>query len=208
MRGSLRELPEAAPARLLGHAPILDAVEYQREAWQLYSRITLTAGEKLHATANSLSFSVDRELIAMLRENDSFHITRTPRGGLGLSVMRDGRLIAAAGAVSYVPLGPDVSVHTPGDLVAQAEKIFQARDRQYLMIPYPMEVTVEGATRIIHSGRLRMGPYELSVRHGVARGLPGVDASVSIERCGVCPDAAAFVSAGLLEQTGEVKIVP
>ena len=75
------------------------------------------------------------------------------------------------------------------------------------MIPYPMELTLEGATRVIHSGRLRMGPYEISVRHGVARGLPGVDASVSIERCGVCPDAAAFVSAELLEQTEEVKIV-
>lgn len=208
IRGVLRELPEADPARLLGHAPTLEAVEYQREAWQLYSRITLTASETLHAIASSLSFSVDRELIAMLRENDSFHISRTPRGGLGLSVIRDGNLIAAVGAVSYVPLGPDVSVHTPGDLVAQAEKIFQARDPNYLMIPYPTELTVEGATRIIHSGRLRMGPYEISVRHGVARGLPGVDGSVSIERCGVCPDAAAFVSAELLEQTGEVKIVP
>ena len=129
MRGFLREPLGQAPERLVGHAPILETVEYQREAWQLYSRITRSRRrEKLHASASSLSFSVDRELVAMLRENDSLNITRTPRGGFGLSVIRDGNLIAAVGAVSYVPLGPDVSVHTPGDLVAQAEKIFQRRD--------------------------------------------------------------------------------
>ena len=108
MRGFLREPPGPDPERLLGHIPILEAVEYQREAWQVYSRITLTPGEAQYAIAKSLSFSVDRELFAMLRENDWLHISRTPRGGLGLSVIRGGNLIAGAGAVSYVPLGPDV----------------------------------------------------------------------------------------------------
>jgi hypothetical protein len=207
MPGGLREPPNGDPLRLIGHTPTLEAVEYQREAWQLYSRITIRAGKKIHAHARSVSFSVDRELIAMLRENDSFHITRTPRGGLGLSVIRDGELIAAAGAVPWVPLGPDVTVRYPGDLARDAEKIFQTRDPEYVFAPWPVELTVEGTIRLINSGRLRMGSYEITVRHGFFQGLPGVDSSVSIERYGVCPELAAFVTAELLEQTGAVKVV-
>jgi hypothetical protein len=87
-------------------------VEYHREQLQLLCRVTLTATEK-HAIASSFWFNVDRELIAMLRGSDVLHISRTHRAGLGLSVLRDGQLIAAAGAVMHVPLGT-VSVRHPG----------------------------------------------------------------------------------------------
>src|SRR5215216_2389504 len=42
MEGSLTRPPELDDRRLLGHVPILEAVDYQKEDWQLYSRITLT----------------------------------------------------------------------------------------------------------------------------------------------------------------------
>ena len=47
IRSFLREPLEADPARLLGHAPILEAVEYQREAWQLYSRMFVFTDKRL-----------------------------------------------------------------------------------------------------------------------------------------------------------------
>jgi hypothetical protein len=105
MQGMLRKPIEGDQERLLGHTPLLQTVEYYREKWQLLCRITLTATEKTHARASSFSFNVDRELIAMLRGNDVLYISRTHCAGLGLSVLRDGELVAAAGAVMHVPLG-------------------------------------------------------------------------------------------------------
>ena len=64
----------------------------------------------------------------MLRPGDALHISRTRCAGVGLSVLRESQLVAAAGAVSAVPLGAEVTVSHPGDLVRQAEAIFRVRD--------------------------------------------------------------------------------
>jgi hypothetical protein len=132
----------------LGHAPLLQTVEYYREKWQLLCRITLTASEKKHAIASSFSFNVDRELIGMLRGDDVLNISRTHCAGLGLSILRDGELVAAAGAVMHVPLGPTVSVRYPRELVEEAEAIFRARDPEY----HHAELSggAEGRRRCVH----------------------------------------------------------
>jgi hypothetical protein len=101
--------------------------------------VTLTVTEKKHAIASSFSFNVDRELIAMLRPNDVLYISRTHCAGLGLSILRDGELVAAAGAVTCVPLGPTVSVRYPHELIEEAEAIFKARDPDYDIQNDPVE---------------------------------------------------------------------
>src|SRR5262245_13917739 len=189
--------------RLLGRSAILEAVEYQKEAWQLYSRITLTAGNTWTATARSFAFSVDRSLIVMRLQDDVLNISRTACAGLGLSVLRDGRLVAAAGAVSAVPLGPDVSVRHTFDLVQRAEAVFRVRDPEYEMWDHPVELRVGNVTRILHLGRPTIGDYEILVRHGFIAGMPGTAESVSIELRRVCPDTAAHTSAQLMEQEGQ-----
>ena len=204
MPGMLRAPIEGDQDRLLGHTPLLETAEYYREKWQLLCRVTLTATEKTHAKASSFLFDVDRELIAMLRGNDVVHISRTHCAGLGLSVLRDGELVAAAGAVKHVPLGPTVSVHYPYELVAQAEAIFRARDPEYDMHNYPVELRVGDMTRILQQGRPTIGEYEILVRHGPIGGIPGIDECVSIERRQVCPSTAAHNSAQLMEAKGEV----
>jgi hypothetical protein len=78
MQGMLREPIEGDQDRLLGHAPLLQTVEYQGEKRQLPCRVTLTATDKQHAMASSFSFNVDRELIAMLRAKDVQYISCTP----------------------------------------------------------------------------------------------------------------------------------
>lgn len=185
--------------RLVGYAPVLEAAEYQREPWQLYARITLSASERRHATVGWATFSVERGLVRVLRRGDQLHISRTSCAGIGLSIIRDGYLVAAAGAITDVPLGADVSARHPGDLVARAEAIFRTRDAEYDMSEHPIELTIAGVTRILHGGRPTMGPYEVFVRHGFLPGVPGTDESVSIERRRVCPDTAAHTSAQLLE---------
>jgi len=202
LQGRPREPLARTDRRLLGHAPLLEAVEYQREAWQLYARITLTGGEGRHASVRSASFSVDRGLVRVLRQGDVLYISRTLCAGLGLSILRDGQLVAAAGAITSVPLGTDVSARHPGDLVEQAEQIFRTRDPQYRTRESPIELSVAGVTRILHGGRPTLGPYEVFVRHGFLRGIPGTDESLSIERRGVCPDTAAHTTAQLLDEEG------
>ena len=197
MEGTLREPPQGEWKRLIGHAPLLVTEEYHKEAWQLYSRLTLTPQDR-EATVRSFSFSVDRELTAMLRAGDALHISRTPCAGLGLSILRGGQLVAAAGAVSAVPLGPVISVRHPAELVRQAEAIFRQRDPEYHMRDFPAEIRVGSVTRIIHAGRPTIQEYEILVRHGFLWGMPGTDESISIERRRVCPDTAAHNTAQLL----------
>jgi hypothetical protein len=146
-------------------------------------------------------------LIKMLRQEDALHISRTPCAGLGLSVLRDGQLVAAAGAISDVPLGPDVSIGTPGDLVREAECIFRTRDPEFQLRNCPVELRIGNVTRIIDFGRPTIGPYEILVRHGFLRGMPGTDVCVSIERVRVCPDTAAHHSAELIAKQEGVALV-
>ena len=200
MPGGLREPIDHDPERLLGHAPLLETVEYQREPWQLYSRITLSATDKQYAIARAFAFSVDRELIAMLRPEDVLFISRTHCAGLGLSVLRGGELVAAAGAVIHVPLGPTVSVRSPMELIDQAEAIFRARDPEYRMGNQPVELCVGDVRRILHGGRPTIGGFEILVRHGFLRGLPGTNECISIERLKMCPSTAAHNSAQLMEE--------
>jgi hypothetical protein len=202
MQGTVCESIKAGARRLVGHTPFFQATEYQREPWQLYARITLTAADKGEALVSRVSFSVERGLVRVLRPGDLLHVSRTTCGGIGLSIVRDDRLIAAAGAITDVPLGADVCASYPADLIDQAEAILRTRDPKYRLRDRPIELSIAGETRILHSGRPRMGAYDVLVRHGFLEGLPGVDVCASIERRGVCPDTAAHTSAELLESEG------
>jgi len=200
--GRLAESVSGGAKRLVGHTPRLTAVEYQREAWQLYARVTLTATDRAHALVGQASFSVDRRFIRMLRDGDMFYMSRTSCGGVGLSVLRQDELIGAAGAITHVPLGRGQSVRLPLDLIRQAEGVFQARDSGYRMREYPIELSLAGETHITDGGRPTIGPYDVFIRHGFLRGMPGIDVCLSIERNGVCSDTAAHTSAQLLDEEG------
>jgi hypothetical protein len=200
--GRVCDVVKHGTKRLIGHAPALSAVEYQREPWQLYARLTLRASDPEKALTSHASFSIDRALVSALRSGDAFYLARTGCGGLGLSIMRGETLVAAAGALASLPLGPKVSVRTPVDLVQQAERVFRQRDSRYSMSDCPVEISIDGETRILHQGRPRMGDYDVIVRHGFLPGLAGTDFSVSIERRGTCPHTAAHTTAQLFEEEG------
>ena len=190
-----RPLNERKPGQekmFLGSAPTMEATEYERQPWQLFARVDLRAWTR------RVSFSVDRGMIRVLRKGDEVCFSRSSCGGIGMSIVRDDMLIAAAGAIHLVPLGSDVHVRVPVDLIAEAEAVLQRRDPKYRMHDQPVEISVGDETLIIHSGRPRLGPYDVFMRHGFLRGLPGEDCSISIERVGVCPDTAAHTTAQLL----------
>ena len=69
----------------------------------LLSRLTLRANGKDRATVATFSFCIDRSLLNAFCPGDTLHLVRTGCGGLGLSLIREGRLIVAIGAVNAVP---------------------------------------------------------------------------------------------------------
>jgi hypothetical protein len=65
----------------------------------------------------------------------------------GVSAIRKGRLIFAVGEVTAVPLGSDVSVKIPHDLLSKAQALFRHRDPEFEFADYPI------AARIVDSSR-------------------------------------------------------
>ena len=111
---------------------MLETVDYQPNSWHLYSRVTLSpADANKERRLASLSFSVDRQLIKMLRAGDVVNITYTYWKTIGLSVIREGKLICAIGAVYSVPLGHGVAASFPAAMIEEAEAIFQKLDPTY-----------------------------------------------------------------------------
>ena len=75
----------------------------------LRSKLTLQGG------VHGGSCHVDRQFMAVARPGDDLFIGLSDQGGVAVSVVRDGLLVIAAGTVSAVPLGRDVSVRIAAD---------------------------------------------------------------------------------------------
>jgi hypothetical protein len=87
--------------RLVGPAPELTWLEDGSE-----TTLVLTAPGRDRATVRAASFAVPTELVQRWRPADVLYLSRTPAAGLGLALHRAGALVAAAGAITSVPLGP------------------------------------------------------------------------------------------------------
>ena len=165
----------------------------------LLSRLTLRADSKDHATIAVFSFCVDRALTSSFHPGDVLHVARTSCGGLGLSVIRQGRLLAAVGAVTAVPHGESVSVRIPADVIQEAERVFSQLDSKFEFPELPLEVHVASERRVLFRGRPRIAGYEVFVEHGFYPGTPGTDECAALSLVGGCPAPAAISSAQLLE---------
>ena len=199
--------------RLVGHSPVLtisDAgISAETEASSLTgmvaprvarSRLTLTARHREYARVQSAAFHVDQRLVAILRAGDQVFMARTNCGSLGLSVVRDHRLVAAVGAVSSVPLGEGALAGTPLQPVMEAEAIFRKRDSTFKFRELPVEIRLGADVRLLYRGQPRLNVYEVFVEHGFYPGLPGTGECVAIWRRDACPSDAAIASAQILDR--------
>src|SRR5258708_7954694 len=100
--------------------------------------VTLRATSTHRASIAAFSFYVDRALTNAFRPGDMLYLTRTGCGGLGLSAVRAGRLVAAVGVVTAVPLGESVSVRIPVEVVREAEHLFEKLDREFRFPELPI----------------------------------------------------------------------
>jgi hypothetical protein len=163
------------------------------------SRLRLAASGKQYASVAELSFVLDRGVISALRGGDLLHMARTSCGRVGVSAIRSGQLIFAAGAVTAVPLGCDFEAQVPHDLVREAEAVFRKRDSGFQFAEYPVEIRVFKERHIRYNGRMNLGPFEVWVLHGHERGYPGRDECVSVVRTNSCPVVDANSSALFLD---------
>jgi hypothetical protein len=206
--------------RLVGHSPSLDisaagmTPDMRTSPFTgtagprvLRSRMTLTATKRTHARVASVSFHVDQALTTALLPRDMLFLARTACGGLALSIVRDGQLVAAAGAASAVPLGELVRVRIPIDAIREAESVFRKNDPEFEFREVPIEIRLGEVTRVLHRGRLRHRSYEVFVEHGFYPGLPGTNECVAVSLTGTCPDIAAVASAQLLDFPDALEIV-
>ena len=206
--------------RLVGHSPTLEisdagmtpSAQTSRLTGKvsprvLRSRLTLTATTRNDAGVASVSFHVDRALTMALCPHDMLCMARTGCGGLALSIIRNGQLVAAAGAVSAVPLSEDVRARTPIDILREAEAVFRKHDPDFEFGHLPVEIRIGEQTRLMHGGRRRIAPYEVWVEHGFYRGIPGTNECVAISLIGTCPEVVAISSAQLLDSPDALEIV-
>ena len=184
---------------LLGAAPIFESVEYQREPWQLYTRVTLTPSDG-KGRAGELSFSLDRELIAMLRPGDVVHVVRNIESAIGFSVLRNDRLVAAVGAITSVPLGHGISARVASDVAREMEVVAQRHDSTFKLREIPLLVEVDHHRRILTDGG-RVGVYEIFSVSRYLAGRPNLSECAAMFQPGVSPDTAAQTSAQLMVST-------
>lgn len=195
------QITDISPSSIPESAPGVQQLAIMR------SRFTLTASPKREmASVSAASFYVDRGLASVLRPGDALHMARTACGGLGVSVIRDGELVVAVGAVTAVPLGNSLEVHTPFDLVKEAEAVFRRRDPEFEFSELPLEFRVGNRRGIRCRGWRKLGQYEVSIVHGFQPGVPGLDECLALMVVGACSRAAVHSSAQLLDG-GRLEVV-
>jgi len=163
------------------------------------SRLTLTASGQDLADASAVSFYIDKRLALLIHPRDTLNITRDGTGRWGLSLIREGELVFAAGAITAVPLGERVKTKIPYDLIQAAEALFKKQDEAFEFYEYPIEVTVGSEQRIFYGGRRLVGGYHVSLMHGFRIGELGENACGALLSVGACHVSAAFFAERLLD---------
>ena len=192
--------------RLVGYAPRLRITDAgltpdpgPRRPSVMRSQMTFTAAGPQDATVSAISFHVDRDLISLLQPGDDLHVTRTRCAGLGLSIIRRGKLLAAVGAVTAVPLGDDFQAHLPLPLLEKASAVFAKADPEFEFREMPIEFVQKKQRRILFDGSCQLGQYAVFVWHGFLTGMPGTNESAAICEATRQVPAFASLSAQLLE---------
>jgi hypothetical protein len=193
--------------RLVGHKPLLEVRDGGaapdpgplNPATQR-SRITLYATDEKNSLVKKASFFLDAGVIAVLRAGDTLQIARSFQGRIGVSAIRSDQLIFAVGAVSAVSLGKELQIHTPFDLVNEAEAVFRKREPKFRLREHPLEIIAGNERWIGYRCNRRFGPFQIFSHHGYFSDLfTGTDECVSIARIGACQNVDANSSAFLLD---------
>jgi hypothetical protein len=189
---------QIAPAGLLpGGGPLSRFCALVRPA-VFGSRVTLSSDGGPEASAVQARFLLSEGLVNHFREGDEFHLTLTPRGGLGVSLFRGGSLMVALGAVSAVPLG-NLRVVVRRDRLSRNAA---APDSSSSKLPllHPMELTTRDEPPRKPNG------HQIRVWYRAWPPPEDADECVSIVRQNFCPPVDAYAATHLLAISDALQI--
>ena len=200
--------------RLVGYTPSLEILDGGviadsfglRDAIRR-SRFTLRALTRAHASSREVSFYVDREVTMQFNPGDELRLRHSCMGGTGLTLLRNGTLIFAVGAV-FGNLPPsDIQLKHPDDSLERIRRFesvpFENRRQQPLFLP--IEIRVGQEMRSIYAGTVELGGYELWVEGG-NYAFPSGDCYVAVSRKGLCDAAPAVASTMMLRRPGLTSV--
>lgn len=189
---------ELKDARLVGHFPAVDIAG---------DRITLVARQQELALLAAAFLPIDSDVPPRLRTGDVIHMARSGSGGIGVSIIRDGQLVLAAGAISNVPLGSEIQVELffeGGAEAAWERSMRRPGDREKSFVA----LTAGGQRHVLQSGDAsRIGRHDVLVERGYMLGLPGTDECVSITVEEAFPQDVAVRWASLLDDDGDQTFI-
>ena len=131
-----------------------DSVHSMRFAlsYSLPERFRLIASSRKDSRVSSASFYVVKDLMKRIKPRDILHMSRTSCGCLGLSLLREGRLVFAVDAVSSVPLGEEVQAAIPSRCVQEAQSAFRKLDSTFEFRELPLLMSLGRQSRICFRG--------------------------------------------------------
>jgi hypothetical protein len=152
----------------------------------LASRVVLSASDRTDATASAVSFYLDQGVVDAFRVGDVINLTRSPRGGLGVSVIRGNELVVALGVVTAVPLAELRATVRRDQVVRQSGFLGESRTGR----PWLHAVQVTTA----HAVPRKPKGFTIRTWYGAWPAPTNADECVSIVRKGRCSEIAAFTS--------------
>jgi hypothetical protein len=132
----------------------------------------LIASEKSGSSVRNASFRIGSAVPLLAQPGDRLYTIRTGSGGIGLSLVRDQRLVLVIGAVTAVPLGTDV-------LAIQRPARIGDFDRRIRDSWLEFRVGTEQA-ELREREMSQIGAYSVYVEYCWRDGIPGTDECVSM----------------------------
>jgi hypothetical protein len=175
--------------RLVGHKPMI-------RFWR--DRIVLVASEKANSSTRNVSFAIGDAVPRSARPGDRLYLVRTGSGGIGLSLLRQDRLILAIGAVTAVPLGTNIQAR-PEPVDEEPWETPNADTWLEFRVGNEQSNLRERAASVI-------GNYHIYVERCWRPGLPGTDECVSMTLEDDSAMKLAAIRSAILLGNGDLKM--
>ena len=160
-------------------------------------RIVIVAADHHKSSVRNISFSFGNAVSVSALPGDRLYLVRTGAGGIGLSVLREQKLVLAVGAVTAVPLGKDVQVNRR----PRSRKPFE----DPIINPW-LEVGVGEGIRLREREVTEIGGYHFYIERSWEDGVPGIDECISVVVAGDSAMILAAMRSAIILNNGIWKI--
>ena len=184
------------------HGAPLDGTDEQRlvglspkiRFWS--DRLVLVASLPIKASMRNVSFAIGDAVNFAAQPGDQLYLVRTGCGGMGLSVLRHGKLILAIGSVWGLPLGEDLKILVPPDIGE-----FRPNSDNWLGFKVGNE-----QLKLREREVAVVANYHIFVERCRGDGEPGTDESVAICIAGDTTMETAAMRSAILICNGDLKM--